>query len=245
MLTFAVALSANSAAAPWEQVSLNQTENTVPQTFRLQKGGTSASLQTIDSLEIKRAAANLGQISAMARDAVGTIYTADLQSGRIWALSDRGMDGTIDARRPLPQRFDRPTGLASYKATLYVADRKAVWALEPQRDPRQLASLANIESNGGPHLLSIDKKSGSLYLALTIKGNALKVLTVGPIIEQGLQISRETPLTSLALPGQYRTPRNWPPALSNMILAAQDGPGAMQLLAIPTEAAAPGGNPAR
>lgn len=265
-------LSTSSWAAPWETVSLSEANKKAPQTVRLQKGGTGQSLRTIDSLDITRAATSLGRISAIARDEAGTLYTVDAQTGRIWALSDRGLDGTIDARRPLTTRFSNPTGLAAYGKTLYVADDRAVWAIAPQSTPRQLASLANINSAGGPHLLSIDKASGTLYLALETQGGTVKLLSldretgqaslvaeransaplhslavrgetvwlsaagrIGPITAQGAPILPRTPLIALALPGQYETPRNWPPALSNMIIAAQNGPAAMQLLAIPTE----------
>ena len=267
-------LTPAASAAPWDLVALTESQSQqigVVHPVRLQRGGASNKLQTLEGLNLNIAASGLGQISAMALREDGTLFTADARSGRLWALTDRGQDGKIDMRRPLPHSFKRPTGLAMIGSSLYVADQTAIWIIEDGQQPRELASLRNASSNGGPHILMPNPDGISLTLGLTSKTQTHRILRIqaqtgqasligeaaGPLHAlalregsdiwaasetglhslsgAGLKFQHGQSITSIALPGQYKAPKDWPTKLQDHIIAAQAGPGAMRLIAIPTE----------
>ena len=147
----------SGAAKPWAPVPLNPAKSkAAPYDVKVAKGAARAdSLATLSALELTPFAKSLGEISALALGEAGTLYAADKESGRIWELKDRGADGTLDQRRPLPARFDGLTGLAVIGETLYIADRQAIWALEGgAAAPRQIAGLSHVQSSGNHPLLA-------------------------------------------------------------------------------------------
>ena len=176
--SFIVLLSSESLAAPWDKVPLAEDAAKIaaPQTIRLQRGGTPDSLETLDSLTLTTAATGLGEISALTIRDNGTLLAADKKSGRIWLLPDRNKDSKIDLRRTLSQSFEAPTGLAAFEDKIYVADKNAVWVMEDQAAPLQLASLKNANSIGGPHPLIINSDGTKLTLGLTTRDRDFKVL---------------------------------------------------------------------
>ena len=263
-----------ASAAPWDVVALAESQNQqmgAIRPVRLQRGGASNKLQTLKGLDLNIAANGLGQISAIARGEDGTLFTADTRSGRLWALTDRGQDGKMDMRRPLPHNFKKPTGLATIGSALYVADQTAIWVIEDGKTQRKLASLEHANSTGGPHILIPSADGTSLILGLTTINDNHRILQLNPqtgqasLIAEGsgelhtlaqrhgseiwtasksglkalggadLIFQRGQSITALALPGQHETPKDWPAKLKDYILAAQTGPGAMRLIAIPTE----------
>lgn len=275
-ITLFALLSSPSFAAPWDIVPLKDAKATPSQAalrpVQMQRGGSSNTLKTIKGLQLNIAATGLGDISAMARSEDGTLYTADRNSGRIWALHDRRQDGEIDIRRPLPFTFDAPSGLALIQDAIYVADRNAVWVIDAGQEPRQLASLAQSGSTGGPHILLAGGDSETLTLGLTTKTQGFRLLgistdtgeasligdghygplhslaqrkgsdvwvssgaSLGPIGIDPLELKAGQSITGLVLPGQYEMPKDWPQPLKDHIIAAQIGPSAMQLIAIPSE----------
>lgn len=275
-LTLAIGVTAN--AAPWDIVPTSKagTSQSVSPKLSMQRGGSSNALQTVDGLSLAQFAKSLGKISAMAVSETGTVYTADYKTGRIWVLSDRGQDGSLDMRRPLPQTFNNPTGLAVIGETLYVADKQAVWALEPNAEPRILAPLSNSQSQGifsliaedNSLILGITKAESSLIVRIdTATGRAEKIAELpSPSPIHALSKRKGAPLwvatgntlqsidspqtalhfseqriTSLALPGQFTAPANWPAAMKDAIIASQIGPKAMRLIAVPTEFGQPAG----
>ena len=171
-------LSSSALAAPWDIVPLKDKTHEAATTrpIQIQRGGASSTLQTIKGLDVNMTATGLGKISAMTLKDDGTIFTADTKSGRIWALADRGQDGTIDVRRPLPFTFQNPTGLATIGSTLYVADQNAVWIIEDGKDPRELASLKHANSSGAPHRLLASSDAQSVMLGLTSETDGFRVL---------------------------------------------------------------------
>ena len=174
-------LSTSALAAPWDIVPLAKTQNETSTPIRpvqIQHGGSSNSLQTIKELNVNIAATGLGQISAMALGEDGTLFTADAGTGRLWALTDRGQDGKIDMRRPLPYTFKAPTGLAVMGSSLYVADQKAIWVIEDGNPPRELASLRHANSTGGPHILMPNPDGTSLTLGLTTQSQTHRILDI-------------------------------------------------------------------
>ena len=173
-------LSIESLAAPWDTVPLasESTKTSLIRDIRLQRGGTPDSLQTIENLTITTTATGLGEISALTIQDNGTLLAADKKSGRIWSLPDRNKDGKIDLRRTLHHTFDTPTGLAAFKDRIYVADKNAVWVIESQSAPRQMASLKNSGSTGGPHPLTINADGTTLTLGLTTRDRGFKVLAL-------------------------------------------------------------------
>ena len=278
-------LSTSAAAAPWDIVPLSATQNQSSslsskgaRAVQIQRGGTSGTLETIEGLDLALAARGLGQISAITLAEDGTLFTADTKSGRLWALTDRAQDGTIDLRRPLQFTFQNPTGLAVIGTTLYVADQRAIWSLETGQSPKEIASLARANSSGDPHILLTHPDGQSLILGLTTQAGTHRILKINTQSGQatligegqaallalaqregsqiwtasettlnssksaGLEFVAGQSITSLALPGQYEAPLNWPAKLQDHIIAAQTGPSAMRLVAIPTEFGKPNGN---
>ena len=268
---------ASAIATPWDIVPVETSSQTAESkaaisshTITMQRGGSSETLKTIDTLTLAPFAKNLGKISALTLAADGTIYAADRKTGRIWSLQDRGGDGAMDIKRPLPQTFQTPTALAIIDETLHVVDKRAVWAqeLSNQDPPRLIASLANtqklgdtpITTDGNALLLGVSKTDGSIVVRIdTATGQAIKIGNFEQRIQSlakrdgaplwagygtSLQSidSPETKISfadqtipALILPGQYTPPNDWPASLKDHIIAAQLGPKAMQLIAIPTE----------
>ena len=58
---------------------------------------------------------------------------------------------------------------------------------------------------------------------------------LGPQGATPLEFYAGQSISSLILPGQYTAPQDWPRRLNGHIIAAQTGPDAMRLIAIPTE----------
>ena len=275
-------LGTSASAAPWDIVPLAEMQNQTQSPQRpvqIQRGGSSNTLTTIKGLELNIAATGLGEISAMALGKDGSLFTADAKTGRLWALTDRGQDGTIDMRRPLPLTFKAPTGLSVMGSTLYVADQNAVWAVEAGKTPRELASLKQANSTGKPHLLISNSENTSLTLGLTTKTLKHRIIDLNTQTGQaslisegqgqlralarragadiwtasgtklnalglkGLDFQFGQSINAIALPGQYETPQDWPVNLQDHIIASQSGPGAMRLIAIPTEFGQANGKP--
>jgi len=272
-----IGVCASAIAAPWDIVHVETSSQPTEinaaislQTVTMQRGGSSETLRTLETLTLTPFAKNLGKISALTLAADGTIYAADRKTGRIWSLQDRGSDGAMDIKRPLPQTFQNPTALAFIDETLYVADKRAVWAkeLSYQEQPRLVASLKNTQNLGNTPMttdgdvlhLGVSKADGSFVVRIdNTTGQALKVKDFQQNI-QSLAKRQSAPLwvghgttleaidnpetkisfpdqtiPALMLPGQYSAPDDWPSSLKDHIIAAQSGPEAMQLIAIPTE----------
>ena len=152
-ILLSLGISVTAWAAPWDEVPIAQDDSaahTRQDSISMQRGVRPGALKTIDTLGLTPFAQNLGSVSALAMSQDGTLYAADQKTGRIWVLSGRGADGAMDIKRPLPHTFDASTGLSFIDQTLYIADNLAVWALDLKQNtpPRQLASLANAQSQG-------------------------------------------------------------------------------------------------
>ena len=182
-------LGSFALAAPWDEVSIvTQASASVRASpLSMQRGATSDTLRTVKTLRLAPFAKSLGKISAMTLSERGTIFTADVKTGRIWALNDRGQDGSVDIRRPLPQTFHNPTGLAMIGDILYVADKRAVWALDIEQNapPRLVASLANAKSIG-EHPLT--QEGDHLLLGIT-QAHASIIVRVDPQIGRAEKIA--------------------------------------------------------
>lgn len=203
-LLFSLGVGSLALAAPWDSVTLTPAAETFsPRSpLSMQRGGSSDTLSTIKGLNLTQFAKSLGKVSAIALAANGTLYAADKATGRIWVLSDRGYDGTLDIRRPLPKLFDAPSGLAVIEDTLYIADRQAIWAIEAGSDPKVLAPLTNVQSQGH-HPLSIDQTAdkSDLIIGITQAESALlaRIDTQSGHAEKIADIPSATAIKALAL----------------------------------------------
>ena len=280
-ILLSLGISATAWAAPWDEVAIAQGESAGharQNAVSMQRGVRADALKTIDTLSLTPFAQGLGSISALAISQDGALYAADQKTGRIWVMSDRGADGSMDIKRPLTHTFNEPTGLSFIDHTLYVADKRAVWALDLEQNtpPRQLASLANAQSQGehpliadknalilavnqtsGAQLVHIDAQTGRsknittsetpIYSLAKLGGSAIWMGSGETLVslnhpDAPLRFSGQS-LAALILPGQYESPKDWPPALKGHIIASQLGPKAHQLIAIPTEFGVPSGAP--
>jgi hypothetical protein len=122
------------------------------QPVTVHQGGQADRLFATEGYVVETFASGLGKISAMARHADGTLYTADQKTGRIFRLIDRQQDGVVDIVQPLPDRFDRPSGLTLIGDDLFVSDRTGLWRMARAVGPRhRVADLRNARSKGAPH----------------------------------------------------------------------------------------------
>lgn len=162
-------------------------QNVSSHDVRLRIGAGADSIAAAGDYEVRVFARRLGHVSAMARHADGTIYTADRHSGRIFRIQDRRMDGAADITQPLPHRFDRPTGLAVAGDIIFVADQGGLWRVQPGGGtPALIAPFANSGSNGEAHpitmiapttlLLGLSKADGTAQLLEvdTLSGHATR-----------------------------------------------------------------------
>jgi len=172
-----ILLASPAIAAPGDQVTMND-NSAKPAVIHLGKQirTSKSQLQTIDSLRLTEAATGLGQISAMALAGDGTLYAAEEKRGRLWQLTDRNQDGVFEHRRPLPHSFSGPSAIAVMDETIYVADRSALWVIEPLAPKRQLASLAQSQSTDGKYFLTA--QDGRLILGLNTIGGQTRLIDV-------------------------------------------------------------------
>jgi len=186
-------LSIPASAAPWDIVPLADSGNTPAPTrsVQMQHSGSAKTLKTIDTLDLEILASGLGSISALALGDDGTLFTTDQKSGRIWALTDRGQDGSIDLRRPLPFIFESPTGLAVIGSTFYVADQNAVWVIEKGQQPKELASLKHANAIPGSGELFLSSDDTSLILGLTTQNQGFRILALDRITGQASLVSED------------------------------------------------------
>lgn len=170
-IALTLAASGHALAAPGDRVTLNDSAAVSPVRHLGKQIRTANShLQTIDSLQLSEAATGLGQVSAIALDKNGTLFAAEENRGRIWRLTDRNQDGIFEHRRPLPHNFTKPSAVAVMGETLYVADKSAIWVIEPLKPKRQLASLTQSRSTDGNYFLTVQDKR--LILGLNVEGQA-------------------------------------------------------------------------
>ncbi len=159
-----------------DYTSLTETRASEP---RQQRGRQVHQLRTDPALHHHLFARRLGEISAMdSKD--GTLFVADKRSGQIFRLPDRDGNGQTEGARPMPHRFDEPTGLAAAEDALYVADRSAVWRVSPAGTPVILAGLTNADTTGLHHL----EKSATaafLWLGLTTQSGQAKLLRLSTL----------------------------------------------------------------
>ncbi|GHB03694.1 hypothetical protein GCM10009069_27940 [Algimonas arctica] len=148
------------------------------QDARLRTGGGGDRVVASDDFEATVFARRLGHVSAVARHADGTLYSADQESGRIFRIQDRGMDGVADITQPLPHRFDRPTGLAVLGDILFVADRGGLWRMQPGGGtPALIAPFVNSGSTGIAHPIIVTSPN-SLLLGLSRTDGSARLLTI-------------------------------------------------------------------
>lgn len=118
-------------------------------------------------LEAAIYAQGLGEISALHLGPDGELFTLDKQHGRLFSVKDLDGDGRVDMRRTLVRDFSRPSGLTMHSGALYVADENAVWKVDIlQGTKTAIASLANVDAQITPRLLSADERAGLLTLTL-------------------------------------------------------------------------------
>lgn len=123
-------------------------------------------------------ARRLGHVSAVTRHADGTLYTADRDGGRIFRIQDRRMDGVADITQPLPQRFDRPTGLVVAGDILFVADQGGLWRVQPgSGTPTLIAPFANSGSTRDAHPITMMSPT-SLLLGLSRTDGTARLLVI-------------------------------------------------------------------
>lgn len=135
-------------------LSLVSVTSATAQDATLRMGGSVERVSASDNYDATIFARRLGHVSALARDADGTIFAADRDGGRIFRIQDRRQDGTADITQALPQQFDRPTGLAVAGDTLFVADQGGLWRVQPGGGtPTLIAPFANSGSTGEAHPL--------------------------------------------------------------------------------------------
>jgi hypothetical protein len=172
------------------------TSPALSQDARLRTGGGADRIETSDDYDATIFARRLGHVSAIARHADGTLYTADREGGRIFRIQDRRLDGTADTTQPLPHRFDRPSGLVVAGDILFVADQGGLWRVQPGGGtPALVAPFANSGSTGEAHpitligptslLLGLSRTDGTARLLVidTVSGRAeLRAETRGQII---------------------------------------------------------------
>ena len=154
-----------------------------------------------------------------------TIYIADRAA--LWAIKP------LTPKQRLASLANSQS--ADQKHFLTAQDGQLILGLNTSGHQARLMTV-NIET-GRAQLISSD--TGTLT-AIAGRGAQTLRLAMGSKISRpntpGLtETGTGTTLTSLLLPAYSGTVKNWPRRLDNHIIAAQAGPGAMRLLAIPTE----------
>ena len=157
---------------------------------RLQRGRQIGNLKTDVALKHEIYARRLGRISAIdGKD--GTLFVADEQSGQIFRLPDRDKNGRTEGARPMPQRFDHPTGLAAADDALYVADRSAVWRINPVGTPDLVAGLTNAKTTG-EHFLARGASPDHLWMGINTQDGHAKLLKLSTMTGQAELVEETT-----------------------------------------------------
>lgn len=191
-------------AAPGQSLARDTTKTEITaQNFRPSPKGFGRTVETLPGLYAKTIATSLGDISAVAIDDDGTLYTADQDTGRIFALGDRGGDGRLDGRQLFASGFDKPSGLAYHNETLYIADSKALWAVNiDTRTRTQLASLSASGADATPRPLTMSKDQ--IIIGLSFSNAAIPYSRIVALAQTSGAASLvkqidEAPLSTLAV----------------------------------------------
>ena len=154
-----------------------------------------------------------------------TLYVADRAA--LWAIKP------LAPKQQLASLANAQS--ADQKYLLTAQDGQLILGLNTSGHQARLINV-NIET-GQAQLISSD--TGTLT---AIAGRGVQTLRLGlqskisrPNTPSRTETGTGTTLTGLLLPAYSGTVKNWPGRLDNHIIAAQAGPGAMRLLAIPTE----------
>ncbi len=154
-------------------------------------------------LQVKAFGSQLGDISALAMDDTGIIYAADQRLGRIYKLSDRALDGRLDASRTLVSGLDMPSGLAVIGERLFIADKRAIWEVPLEGGvARQFVDLNHSQALESPRLLAHSKNGQHLIIALSepAPSRAGKIITISIETKEAKLASQGPgPITALAV----------------------------------------------
>ena len=178
-LLFSALGGALASAAPGDAYEASAPDNAVLLEPLLQRqSGPSEGLKPLPGFDARVFAFGLGNIADIATAKDGTLYSSDAQTGRVFEIADRGLDGRRDFQRPVLSGLSHPNGLAVTGDTLFVADRQAIWAMDRKSKARQrVASLENITAAPLRPLI-YHEPSDSVWIGLTISSNTGQVIAV-------------------------------------------------------------------
>ena len=148
-------------------------------------------LKTIEGLQVREIMTGLGEISSLALSKSGDLFVADKKTGRIWRLTDRGLDGIFDGRSQVCGGFKTPSGLTlsgsdTDSETLYIADQNAIWACQLQTNTRsEYVNLRSVTSNPRTsYPLARSPQDGALLMGVTYSireaGHISKLIRIDP-----------------------------------------------------------------
>lgn len=174
--------------------------NTSPASLRRRAQGTRDTPALGYGLYAERVATALGDVSAIASDAEGSLYVLSRSSGELYHLIDRGLDGRMDTQRVLSRGFNAPTGLTLAGEHIYVADQTAIWriGLDGQKD--SFVPLTNITAGELRPLLAYEDR---LLLGLSTEANSSQIISVDIGSRAATLLTKipEAPLRSLSYGG--------------------------------------------
>ena len=180
-LLFSALSVALANAAPGDAYEASAPDNSVLLEPLLQRqSGPSEGLKPLPGFDARVFAFGLGNIGDIVTAKDGTLYSSDAQTGRVFEIADRGLDGRRDFQRPVLSGLSNPSGLAITGDTLFVADRHAIWAMDRKSKARQrVASLENMAAAPLRPLI-YHEPSDDVWIALTLSSNSGQVIAVDP-----------------------------------------------------------------
>lgn len=172
-----------------------------PSDIRRRAVGSSETPFVAAGLYAERVGNSLGYISAMVSLEDGSIYALGKDSGQLFHLTDRGLDGRIDTQRPLVGGFETPSGLAFSQGALFVSDMKAVWRVDLSTGEKShFVSLKNITAGEDRPLLAYENR---LLMGLSKTPHSASVLSIDMTTGQATHLTDipEGPIRGLSYGG--------------------------------------------
>ena len=139
--------------------------------------GASQTPKAPDRFAASKFATGLGEISAMAMDEAGTLFTVDMQKGRLYRLEDRDKDGKLDILRTIAAGWAEPKGIAIIEDRIFVSDKNGVWEIT-QYGRFRLASFENVKGLSETPLIFADVQGESLLAVLTSENSNSQIVKI-------------------------------------------------------------------
>lgn len=160
--------------------------------------GSGQSPIAMEGYEVVRFASGLGEISALALDDGGSIYTLDENRGRVFKLNDRNKDGALDTSQIMASGFVRPKGLALLDGRLFVSDMTGLYEIDGT-GRHLIASFQNVPDMAEASIIMGSVKGGHIIAVLNSRAEEARLIKIDIVSSRASLLAQGPgPITAIA-----------------------------------------------